>query len=137
MIDQGNGAEIMYPELYHGMGLTPNDLSMYDSLLVGFDSKMVVLIGQIRLPVTVKGKEVLVEFIVVDAYSLYIAILAWPWLYAMQAIPSSLHLKIKFPIDTGVKVIKGDQAATRRCNVGAITQKNQTSGNEAISSWNS
>ena len=81
--------------------------------MVGFDSKMVMSIGQIRLPLTAKGKEVLVDFIVVNAYSPYIAILAWPWLYAMEAIPFSLHLKIKFPTDTGVDVIKRDQAATR------------------------
>ena len=74
---------------------------------------MVMSIGQIRLPLTAKGKEVLVDFIVVDAYSPYIVILAWPWLHDMEAIPSSLHLKIKFPIDTGVDVIKRDQAATR------------------------
>lgn len=81
--------------------------------MVGFDSKMVMSIGQIRLPLTAKGKEVLVDFIVVDAYSPYIVILAWPWLHDMEAIPSSLHLKIKFPTDTGVDVIKRDQAATR------------------------
>ena len=68
----------MYPDLYHGMGLTPNDLSTYNSLLVGFDSKMVMSIGQIRSPLTAKGKEVLVDFIVVDAYFPYIVILAWP-----------------------------------------------------------
>lgn len=127
----------MYPDLYHGIGLTPNDLSTYDSLLVGFDSKMVMSIGQIRLPVIAKGKEVLVDFIVVDAYSPYIVILAWPWLHAMEAIPFSLHLKIKFLTNTRVEVIKRDQAATRRCDVGAITQKNQTSRSEAISSKNS
>ena len=98
---------------------------------------MVMSIEQIRLPLTAKGKEVLVDFIVVNAYSPYIAILAWPWLYAMEAIPFSLHLKIKFPKNTGVEVIKRDQAATRRCDVGAITQKNQTLGNKEISSQNS
>ena len=98
---------------------------------------MVMSIGQIRLPLTAKGKEVLVDFIVVNAYSPYIAILAWPWLYAMEAIPFSLHLKIKFPKNTGVEVIKRVQAATRRCDVGAITQKNQTLGNKEISSQNS
>lgn len=101
MIDQGSKVEIMYPDLYRGIGLTPNDLSTYDSSLVGFDGKMVMPIGQIRLPVVAKGKEVVVDFIVVDAFSPYIAILARPWLHAMEAAPSSLHLKIKFTTDTG------------------------------------
>lgn len=35
MIDQGSKAEIMYPNLYMGLGLKPEDLSKYDTPLVG------------------------------------------------------------------------------------------------------
>lgn len=31
MIDQGNGVKIMYPDLYRGLGLKPEDLSKYDT----------------------------------------------------------------------------------------------------------
>ena len=51
LVDQGNGAEIMYPDLYEGLKLKPEDLACYDSPLVGFDGKTVILRGQIRLPV--------------------------------------------------------------------------------------
>ena len=51
MIDQGSTAEIMYPDLYKGLGLKPENLTTYSSHLVSFESKMVVLKGQIRLPV--------------------------------------------------------------------------------------
>ena len=37
MIDQGSEAEIMYPNLFKGLGLKPEDLDRYDSLLTGFD----------------------------------------------------------------------------------------------------
>ena len=36
------------------------------------------------------------NFIMVDAYSLYTAIMARPWLHAIGAIPSTLHLKVKY-----------------------------------------
>ena len=36
------------------------------------------------------------NFIVVDTYSPYIAIVARPWLHAMGAIPSILHMKVKY-----------------------------------------
>ena len=39
------------------------------------------------------------DFIVVDAYSLYIAILARPWLHAMGAVSLTLHVKVKYPIE--------------------------------------
>ena len=49
MMDQGSGTEIMYPNLYKGLNLKPEDLTAYDSLLVSFDGKAVISKGQIRL----------------------------------------------------------------------------------------
>ena len=39
----------MYPDLYKGLGLNPEDLSKYDVPLVGFDGKIVTPKGVIRL----------------------------------------------------------------------------------------
>ena len=78
MVDQGSGAEIMYPDLYKGLNLRPEDLTAYDSLLVSFDGKVVIPRGQIRLPVQASSEVVEVDFIVVDAYSPYMAIVAKP-----------------------------------------------------------
>ena len=37
LIDQGSGAKVMYPNLYRGLGLKKEDLSKYDTPLMGFD----------------------------------------------------------------------------------------------------
>ena len=50
MLDQSSGAEIMYPDLYIGLNLRPEDLTSYDSPLVSFDEKAIIPKGQIRLP---------------------------------------------------------------------------------------
>ena len=42
MIDQGNAAEIMYPDLYKGLGLKFENLMACSSPLVSFEGKMVV-----------------------------------------------------------------------------------------------
>ena len=78
MVDHGSGAEIMYPDLYKGLNLRPKDLTTYDSPLVSFDGKVVIPRGQIRLPVQAGSEVVEVDFIVVDAYSLYTTIVARP-----------------------------------------------------------
>ena len=91
MVDQGSGTEIMYPDLYMGLNLRPKDLIAYDSLLVSFDGKVVVPKGQIRLPLQASSEVVEVDFIVVDAYSPYTAIVARPWLHAFGAVSSTLH----------------------------------------------
>ena len=51
LVDQGNGIEIMYPDLYEGLRLKPENLTPYDSPLVSFDGKVVIPRGHIRLPV--------------------------------------------------------------------------------------
>ena len=42
MVDQGSVAEIMYPDLFKGLGLKYEDLRSYSSPLVSFEGKMVV-----------------------------------------------------------------------------------------------
>ena len=51
LVDQGSGAEIMYPNLYKGLNLRPEDLEKYNSPLVGLDGRLVTPGGMIRLPV--------------------------------------------------------------------------------------
>ena len=99
MIDQGSGADVMYPDLFKGLELKNEDLSKYSTPLVGFDGKMVIPKGQISLPVNMKGKEVVVALIVVASFSPYTTILERPWIYAMGAVPSTLHVKVKFPTE--------------------------------------
>ena len=52
-----------------------------------------------------EGKEVIVTFIVVRSFSLYTAILGRLWIHAMKAVPSTLHVKVKFPTEYGVAVV--------------------------------
>ena len=78
MIDQGSAAEIMYPNLFKGLGLKSEDLRSYSSPLVGFEGKMVVPKGHIRLPVQTGTDVVEVDFIVVKAFSPYTAIMGRP-----------------------------------------------------------
>jgi len=78
MVDQGSRAKIMYPDLYKGLGLKSKDLSKYDTPLLGFDGKVVTSKRQIKLRVVTEGREVEVNFIVVNAYSPYVAILRRP-----------------------------------------------------------
>lgn len=72
------------------------DLSKYDILLVKFDGKIVTLKGMIRLPVQSGNEVVEVDFIVIDGYLSYIAILARQWLHIMRAVSSTLHVMMRF-----------------------------------------
>ncbi|XP_050278040.1 uncharacterized protein LOC126719546 [Quercus robur] len=95
MIDQGSAADIMYPDLYRGLNLKPENLTTYSSPLVSFEGKMVVPKGQIRLPVQTGTDMVEVDFIVVDVFSPYTAIMGRLWLHTLGAVSSTLHQKMK------------------------------------------
>ena len=75
MVDQGS---IMYPDLYRGLNLRAEDLTPYSSLLVSFEGIVIIPKGQIRLPVQTSSETVEVDFIIVDAYSPYTAIVTRP-----------------------------------------------------------
>ena len=42
MIYQGSEADVMYPDLFKGLGLKKEDFSRYDTPLVGFDGRVVI-----------------------------------------------------------------------------------------------
>ena len=94
MVDQGNAAEIMYPDLYRGLSLRAEDLMPYSSPLVSFEGNVITLKGQIRLPVQTGSEMVEVYFFIMDAYSPNTAIVARPWLHTLGAVSSTLHQKI-------------------------------------------
>lgn len=121
-VDQGSGPKIMYPNLCKRLKLKSEDLEKYDSPLVGFNGRLVIPREMIRLPVQVGDKEVQVNFIMVEAYSPYMAILSKPWLHSMGAVSSTLHLKVKYPTQVRVGELVGSQATARQCLVAAITR---------------
>ena len=93
LVDQGSAVEVMYHNLYKGLNLKLDDLTAYDSPLVSVEGKTVTPRGQIRLPIQTGLDVVEVDFIVVDTYSLYTAIVARPWLHALGAVSSTHALK--------------------------------------------
>ncbi|XP_023883344.1 uncharacterized protein LOC111995655 [Quercus suber] len=97
IIDQGCAAEIMYHDLYKRMNLKPDDSTLYSSPMVGFEGRVVIPKGQIRLPVQTGSEIVEVDFIVVDVYLPYTAIMARPWLHMLRAVSFTLHQNVKYP----------------------------------------
>ena len=70
------------------------------------------------------GSEVVeADFIVVNAYSPYIAIVARPWFHTLGAVSSTLHQKVKYPSEGQIKEILGNQSMARQCLVAAIQHK--------------
>nr|XP_023890998.1 uncharacterized protein LOC112003060 [Quercus suber] len=123
MVNDGSGAEIIYPDLYKGLKLSQEDLTPYISPLMSFDGKMVIPKGQIRLPVQTGPEIVKVDFIVMNTYSPYTANVARPWLHTLGAVAFTLHQKVKFPSEGRVLEIRGCQITARGCLVAAVSHR--------------
>ena len=54
-----------------------------------------------------------VDFIVVNAFFPYIAIMGRPWLHSLGAVSSTLHKKVKYPSGGQVLEIVGSQSVAR------------------------
>ena len=77
------------------------------------------------------GSEVVeVDFIVVDAYSSYTAIVAKPWFHTLGAVFSTLRQKVKYLFEGQIKEILGDQSLARQCMVAAIQHKPETESSD-------
>ena len=60
------------------------------------------------------------DFIVVDAYSFYMTIVARTWLYTLGAVSSTLHQKVKYPLGDRIEELVGNQSMAWQCLVSVI-----------------
>ena len=67
-----------------------------------------------------------VDFIVVDAFSPYTAIMGRPWLHSLGVVFSTLHQKVKYPSGGQVLEIVRSQSMARQCLIAAIQHKPET-----------
>lgn len=68
----------------------------------------------IKLLVQAGTKVVVVDFIMVNTYSPYTAILVRLWLYAMGVVSLTLHMKVKYPSRGQVGELVASQAMARQ-----------------------
>ncbi|XXG88760.1 hypothetical protein AAC387_Pa12g0933 [Persea americana] len=119
LVDPGSSSEILYYDCFQKLKLKDEDLQTALTPLVGFSSKPVYPKGKISLRVQIGGASRQVDFLVVDVPSPYNVIMGKTWLDGMEAVPSTRHQKLKFPLEnpsswTDVITIKSDQHMARQ-----------------------
>ncbi|XP_013633200.1 uncharacterized protein LOC106363778 [Brassica napus] len=82
------------------MGVDLDDIKPSSRTLTSFNGSSETILGTIRLPVRACGVTRTVKFAVVSTKAPYHAILGTPWIHSMQAIPSTYHQCVKFPVNS-------------------------------------
>ncbi|XP_041001626.1 uncharacterized protein LOC121247324 [Juglans microcarpa x Juglans regia] len=119
LVDNGSSADILFWEAFVKMGISSDRLRPTPMPLKDFTGDIIQLMGAITLsglarkaPKTVA---IMSDFLVVKARSSYNAIQGCPTLNSLRAVTSTYHLKMKFPTDSGVDEVRGEQVLAREC----------------------
>ncbi|XP_071901052.1 uncharacterized protein [Coffea arabica] len=109
----------MFYQVFKELGLEDGQLTPVRTPLMGFTGPPINPEGMITLMVTVgqtpKCRTIPVNFVVVKQQSPYNLFLGRPALNALRAIPSTLHLSVKFPTPGGIVEVRGDPEVARAC----------------------
>nr|GEV62347.1 reverse transcriptase domain-containing protein [Tanacetum cinerariifolium] len=119
-IDGGSSMEILYehclnrlrPEIKSQMILAATSLT-------GFSGETIWLLGQLRLLVIIgdatHSTKAWMNFMVVKSLSPYNGIIGRPALKAIQAVPSTVHGMLKFPVEGGIVTIYNTILIPAKC----------------------
>ncbi|XP_059453507.1 uncharacterized protein LOC132184045 [Corylus avellana] len=129
LIKNGSSADILYWPVFKQMGIDRSRITPFGSPLVGFAGGQVQPIRIISLPVTAgtapKQSTVMVVFLVVNRPFAYNAIISQPALNKLKAVTSTYHLKTKFPIEEGIREVKGGQTTARKCYITSLKKPSE------------
>jgi hypothetical protein len=125
LVDEGSSCDIMYQDLFEKMGLKKESLAPYEgSDLQGFNGAITTPWGLLTLPITFRDPKtdeseitIRVQFLVVPCKSVYNCILGRTTLAALGAVPSTVHLKMKYHgKNDQVVTIWADLVGAKRCH---------------------
>ncbi|KAL0304077.1 UNVERIFIED_CONTAM: Retrovirus-related Pol polyprotein from transposon [Sesamum radiatum] len=125
LVDSGSSVDILFEATFRKMRMKREDLTPKETTLMGFEGSTTRALGKVTLPVSLgeepRIKIVMVRFLVVDtSYPSYNIILGRPALNAIEAVISTLCLKIKFPTEYEIGEVRGSQWSARECRCHAL-----------------
>ncbi|XP_060202082.1 uncharacterized protein LOC132630522 [Lycium barbarum] len=112
MVDLGSSTNIIRWKVVEEIGLLEKIIPAAKTLF-GFNMSSETTKEEIDLPMEAGGIIKMIKFYVIDDNMQYNAIFGRPWLQDMKAIPSTLHLLLKFPTLGGIRQIQGEQPTSK------------------------
>ena len=127
LVENGSSIDIIFASAFDKMCIGREKLEPVNTHLRGFSGEKVLPLGSIQLVLTLGEPPcqatTTVRFLIVDAPSAYNMLLGRPFLNAIKAIPSAYHMMIKFPTESGVGMVRGDQRVARECYSASVKEK--------------
>ncbi|GJU09753.1 hypothetical protein Tco_1132149 [Tanacetum coccineum] len=119
-VEGGSASEILYEHSFNRLHPeVKNQMVPATAPLIGFSGEIIWPIGQILLPVKIGDAKnftsTWMNFVVVRSPSLYSAIIGRPGVRKIQAVPSTAHGMLKFPVLGGVLTLRSSRIILLEC----------------------
>ncbi|KAA3483834.1 gag/pol polyprotein [Gossypium australe] len=109
LIDNGSALNVMPLATLSRMPVDMSYLRPCHSVVRAFDGTRREVMGKIEIPLEVGPCTYNVEFHVMDINPSYNCLLGRPWIHSAGAVPSSLHQKVKFIMDSRLVTVEGEE----------------------------
>ena len=108
MVDDGSAINVFPLRLMHKFGMNIEDLEESNIIIQAYDNSKKPVIETFKVVVTVEDIESVTEFTVIDIPLTFSLLLSRPWFHPLGGIPSTVHQKIKFPLNGKVVTIPAE-----------------------------
>nr|GEY24888.1 reverse transcriptase domain-containing protein [Tanacetum cinerariifolium]GEY24895.1 reverse transcriptase domain-containing protein [Tanacetum cinerariifolium] len=119
-VDRGSSMEILFDHCFNRLRPeVKNQVVPATTSLTGFNGETIWPLGQLRLLVTIGDAEhytrAWMNFMIVRSLSPYDGIIGRPRIKEIQAVPSTAHEMLKFPVDGGIVTIRSTILIPAKC----------------------
>ncbi|GJY90178.1 reverse transcriptase domain-containing protein [Tanacetum coccineum] len=119
-VDGGSASEILYEHCFNRLRpKVKNQMVPATAPLIGFSGEVIWPMGQISLPVKIGDAEnstsTWMNFVVVRSPSSYNGIIGRPGIRKIQAVPSTAHGMLKFPVPGGILTMRSNKIIPLEC----------------------
>ena len=127
LIDNGSSTDIIFASAFDKMDIAREKLEPVNAHLRGFSGEKVLPLGSVQLVLTLRDPPsqatMMRKFLIVEAPSAYKMLLGRHSLNAIRVIPSAYHMVIKFSMENGVGMVRGDQRIAREHYLVSMKQR--------------
>ncbi|KAL4362504.1 hypothetical protein GQ457_04G022400 [Hibiscus cannabinus] len=109
LIDNGSALNVLPMTTLKKLPIDSTHMKAYQNTVRAFDGTRREVLGKITVSLLIGPTEYEVDFVVMDIKPTYSCLLGRPWIHAADAVPSTLHQKLKFVIDGKLVTVQGEE----------------------------
>ncbi|KAJ9187107.1 hypothetical protein P3X46_002603 [Hevea brasiliensis] len=110
LIDNGSALNVLPSATLARLPVDQSDIRQSAMVVRAFDGTRREVLGDIDLPLQIGTCTFNVTFQVMNIEPAYTMLLGRPWIHFANAVPSTLHQKIKYIMDGKIITVKGEEA---------------------------